>query len=324
MSAKTKPSAKSQNPRHARILVPTDFSGHAEEALHFAIPLARQIGGKITLLHVLDWQADSGISSAMGVMNAIGQSADDAKRKLDRLAKKIVPENLLDATVVRVARPHLEIAKAARDLKTDVIVISTHGHTGLKRVILGSTADRVVRHATCPVLTVRAIPAGKKSPSVKGRSLAPVFKRILLPVDFSEDATDSVRFAGNLAKLMRAKLTLLHVVASLPLNAARYRAEIREYDAEIKAEAKTKLQALAATIPGVKTQLLIRQETPFHGVIDAAEELDTDLIVIPTRGFTGLKNFFLGSTAEKVVRNATRPVLTFTHHATKSKTFAAS
>lgn len=322
MSAKTKSSPQSQTPKAARILVPTDFSGNAEEALHFAIPLARQLGGKITLLHVLDWQADSGISSAMGVLDAISQSADATKRKLDRLAKKIVPENLLDTTVVRVARPHLEIAKVARDLKMDVIVISTHGHTGLKRVFFGSTVDRVVRHATCPVLTVRAVPAGKKSPNVKGRSLAPIFKRILLPVDFSEDATASVRYAGNLAKLMRAKLTLLHVVAPLPVNATRYRAEIREYDAKIKAEAKAKLQALVATIPGVKTQILIRQETPYHGVIDAAEELDADLIVIPTRGFTGLKNFLLGSTAEKVVRNATRPVLTFTQHATKAKTFA--
>lgn len=290
--------------------------------MHFAIPLARQIGGKITLLHVLDWQADSGISSAMGVMNAIGQSADATKRRLDRLAKKIIPEALLDSTVVRVARPHLEIAKAARDLKMDVIVISTHGHTGLKRVFLGSTADRVVRHATCPVLTVRSVP-GKKSPDLKKRSLAPVFKRILVPVVFSDQAEPSVRFAANLAKIMRAKLTLLHVVAPLPLNATKYRAEIRAYDAEIKADAKKQLQALAATIPGVRTQILVRQETPYYGVINAANELKSDLIVIPTRGFTGLKNFLLGSTAEKVVRNATCPVLTFTEHATKSKTFGS-
>lgn len=319
MSAKTTP--KHKTPKAARILVPTDFSRNAEEALHFAIPLARQLGGRITLLHVLDWQADSGISSAMGVMDAIGQSAASAKLKLDRLAKKLIPESLLDTTVVRVARPYLEIAKAARDLKTDVIVLATHGNTGIKRVFLGSTADRVVRHATCPVLTVRST-MGRKSPSIKGRSLAPTFKRILLPVAFSEDATASVRFAGNLAKIMRAKLTLLHVVAPLPLNATRYRAEIRAYDAEIKTDAKAKLQALVKTIPGVRTQILIRQETPFHGVIDAAKELGSDLIVIPTRGFTGLKNFLLGSTAEKVVRHATCPVLTFTHHATKARTFA--
>jgi nucleotide-binding universal stress UspA family protein len=245
------------------------------------------------------------------------KNAEDAAHRLTKLA---VPAELLEKTIVRFAAPHVGIFEAARELKMDLIVISTQGRTGLQRVLLGSTAARVVRHASCPVLTVRPV-AGRKVPGPKAAGLAPVIKRILVPVAFSEECESSVRFATALARMMRARLTLLHVVAPLPINYTKYIPEVRQYDAEAKRDAKQKLEALAATVPqDVKTQLLLRQDiTPHRGIIDAAREDRCDLIALPTRGLKGLKYYMLGSTAEKVVRHSLCPVLTFRRYSDASE-----
>jgi nucleotide-binding universal stress UspA family protein len=291
-----------------RILVPTDFSRAASEALCYAVPLARQIGGEISLLHVLDWPV---VPAALGAaMTDEAKLTGAAKQALDELARTTVPPALLEKTLVRVGRAYQNISESARGLRMDLIVIATQGRTGLKRALLGSTAERVVRHATCPVLTVRSV-AGAKSPGLKSKSLAPRINRILVPVDFSPRSKAAVRYAADLARTMRARLGLLHVVAPLPLNATRHRAEIRQYDAEMKIEARRQLAALAAIVPkGIKAEALLEQGVPQQSILAAAREWRSDLIVLPTRGLTGVKYIVLGSTAEAVVRHAHCPVLT--------------
>jgi nucleotide-binding universal stress UspA family protein len=95
----------------------------------------------------------------------------------------------------------------------------------------------------------------------------------------------------------------------------KYIAGIQQYDAEVKLEAKQKLKALAATVSqDIKTRVLLRQDTPHRGIINAARQDRCDLITLRTRGLKGLKNYILGSTAEKVVRHALCPVLTFNRY----------
>jgi nucleotide-binding universal stress UspA family protein len=296
-----------------KILVPTDFSRNAAEALRFAVPLARQFGAQITLLHVIAWEGNSRLLGAAGLADALNKSAEDPAHRLDKLARTMVPADLLQKTIVRFGAPHVEIPKAARALKMDLIVISTQGRTGLEHVLLGSTAARVVRHASCPVLTVRPV-SGAKRAGPKPADLEPVIKRILVPVVMSEECTPSIHFAATLARRLGARLTLLHVIEPLPLNRMKDFPEIRHYHAEAKLDAKERLKALAAAVPeGVKTRVLLREDTPHDGIISAAREDQCDLIVLPTRGLKGLKRFMLGSTAEKVVRHARCPVLTFNH-----------
>jgi len=141
-----------------RILVPLDFSGHSRKALEAAVPLARRYGGKIFLVHVVQPPVVLSPLPAGGqylapMDNAMAINA--AKTHLDELAAKLAPRELLERTLVRQGSPYHEITSAARTLKIDLIVIATHGHSGLKRVFIGSTAERVVRHAHCPVLAVR-------------------------------------------------------------------------------------------------------------------------------------------------------------------------
>jgi nucleotide-binding universal stress UspA family protein len=238
----------------------------------------------------------------------MNKNAEDAAHRLEKSA---VPPDLLEKTIVRFAPPHVGIAEAARELEMDLIVISAQGRTGLARVLLGCTAARVVRHASCPVLTVRPV-GGAKVPGPRAAGLGPVIKRILVPIVFSEECDSAIRFATSLARMTGARLTLLHVVAPLPRNYTKYIAEIQEYDAEVKLDTKQRLKALAATVPpDVATRVLLRQGTPHSGIINATRQDRSDLIVLPTRGLKGLKYYLLGSTAEKVLRYALCPVLTF-------------
>ncbi|MCZ7636962.1 MAG: universal stress protein [Verrucomicrobia bacterium] len=143
---------RAAGPRLQRILVPTDLSRPAAQALRYAVPLARQVGGKITLLHVLEWPV---VPAEVGaLMTDEARLTRGAEQAMADLANATVPRELLGRIVVRVGRSYEAIARAARDLKMDLIVQATHGRTGVRRVLLGSTAERVVRHAPCPVLTV--------------------------------------------------------------------------------------------------------------------------------------------------------------------------
>jgi universal stress protein A len=138
-----------------RILVPTDFSGAAAQALRYAVPLARTMGAKIVLLHVIE-PVYAGAEPGMGYMpqQTEAQTAS-AKNLMREIATEWVPKELFEKAVLRTGSPFHEIASAAQSLKADLIVITTHGRTGLNHVLMGSTAERVVRHAGCPVLTVR-------------------------------------------------------------------------------------------------------------------------------------------------------------------------
>jgi len=321
MKRESEKSKRTKALRPTRILVPTDFSRNAEEALRFAVPLARQLGGKITLLHSIDWQVNPQMRSAPGVIDTINKVAKDAaEHRLESLARTKVPQELLEKTIVEFGPAQVGIPEAARELKIDLIVISTRGHTGLQRILLGSTTARVVRYASCPVLTVRPVARATKISGPKTANLGPIVTRILVPVVFSEGCTSTVRFATTLARIMQAQLTLLHVIAPLPLDCSRYIAEVQQYDAEVKLDAKQKLKSLAATLPqNIQSEVMLRQNIPHLGIIRAAREHRCDLITLPTRDLTSLKDFVLGSTAEKVIRHAPCPVLTFNRHLTATK-----
>lgn len=136
------------------ILVPVDFSKNARKALHFAIPLAAQSGARILLLHVIMpivYPAEMGV-----VVPDEKRTLIAARKHLAEISRKFVPETLRGKVEVRIGQPAYEISEMARQLKVDLIVLTTHGYTGLTRILLGGTAERIVRHAPCPVLTVRA------------------------------------------------------------------------------------------------------------------------------------------------------------------------
>lgn len=137
------------------ILVPLDFSEPSRKALKYAISFAEQFGAKLTLLYVVEPIVLPDFVYTQFVMEP-EKLMEAAKANLERVAKEEgVGRKILDRVLVRAGKPFHEITEAARGLKIDLIIVATRGHTGLKHAWLGSTAERVIRHAPCPVLSVR-------------------------------------------------------------------------------------------------------------------------------------------------------------------------
>lgn len=135
-----------------RILVPTDFSDASRKALRYAQKFAEQFGASLTLLYVLEPFRYDGLAVPSVDVKPVLKNVTN---KLATLAQEEIEELVPVNPLVQTGNPYQEIVTAARERNIDLIIISTHGYTGLKHLWLGSTAERVVRHAPCPVLVVR-------------------------------------------------------------------------------------------------------------------------------------------------------------------------
>ncbi len=145
-----------------RILVPIDFSAHSEHALSVAVSVAEQFGAEIILVNVLEQFIYPGDVSFMP-MTLPSYVSEREEANASRLKAMLEGSKIKHHSVVRVGRAWDEIVQVSKKLKTDLIVIATHGHTGLRHALLGSVAERVVQHAPCAVLTVRPDNCAAKS-----------------------------------------------------------------------------------------------------------------------------------------------------------------
>ena len=144
--------------RLSRILVPVDFSEPSLKALHYAIRFAEQFGAEIILQHVMEpivYPSELGYAADEIPMLSEQALVKSAGERLVKLAREAVRPPLRVQTVISIGSPFHEITALAKERNVDLIMVTTHGYTGLKHVLMGSTAERVVRHAPCPVLTVR-------------------------------------------------------------------------------------------------------------------------------------------------------------------------
>jgi nucleotide-binding universal stress UspA family protein len=141
-----------------RILVPTDFSKHSNNALTYAVAFAEKFGAELHLLHVVQDLAlfiPDAVTAMPPVALPVDQITLAAREALDRVIREQGLERFTVRPEVREGTPFAEIIRCAREKDIDLIVMGTHGHTGLAHMLLGSVTEKVVRKAPCPVLTVR-------------------------------------------------------------------------------------------------------------------------------------------------------------------------
>lgn len=301
-----------------QILVPMDFSGYARQALTCAVPLARALRAKVSLVHVVQpptvstWRGIPGGGHYLS-MN-MHRLVDVAKTHLDDLAAQLLPDELQGRTVVREGNPPYEVVAAAKAIKADLIVLSNTGRSGLKRVVLGSTAERIIRHAHCPVLTVRR----QMNESAK-RLLAlqpPLYpktlpwRRILVPLDFSLTSLRALKLAVPLARRSEARLLLLNVIEPNPYATGMEGAVLVLPEVTVARNAKKQLPQVARRfVPkSIPVTSLVGNGRAADVIVKTAEEKGADLIMLSTHGHTGLDRLLMGSTAEQVVRSAKCPV----------------
>ena len=137
-----------------RILVPVDFSEHSQKALRYALAFALQFGAEVTLVHIVEQMVYPG--DWMYPPLAVTDFATEKREQvLERLRALDAGSEVKTKHVVRLGRAWQEVIEIAQEQKADMIILATHGYTGLKHVLLGSVAEKIVRHAPCPVLSVR-------------------------------------------------------------------------------------------------------------------------------------------------------------------------
>jgi nucleotide-binding universal stress UspA family protein len=302
------------------ILVPLDFSRASMQGLKYTIPLAEEFKAAIHLVHVQPTDELTAISRAGGLML---NCADAIALMQDRLAEvqrkqgRFWPGNCH----VVSGRPFEEICKLAREIKADLIVLPTRGHGRLKHVLLGSTAERVVRYAPCPVLVFHG--AKYKSITWNGAAGTAGFKlhKILVPVDFSKCSLAGAKYATRLAKNTGATLRLFHVVFPYTQVFAmdRVGADVKPPIQRAKTAAREEMDNLIGMnfFRDVPCETEIRTGPAIDEICGETGRDDIDLVVTSTHGRTGFKRALLGSVAEHVVRYAEGPVI----HRSKPRAF---
>jgi len=191
----------------------------------------------------------------------------------------------------------------------------THGYTGVTRVFLGSTAERIVQHSPCPVLVIRADKKGgwsSRDRKTKG------INSILVPVDFSPSSFQAFGYALKFAERVAARVIVLRVVQlGEPFTADGYAMydlspliEAARKSAEVQMQQFLRL----AKISRVKVDSVIHVGLPASAICDFAKEHEVDFIITATHGLTGFEHLLIGSVAERVVRHADRPVLVVPSH----------
>jgi nucleotide-binding universal stress UspA family protein len=295
------------------ILVPLDFSRASIQALKYTIPLAKKFGATIHIVHVQPSDELTAIENAGGLML---NCADAIALMQDRLSEALSKQGGFwpDNCHVVSGRPFEEICKLAGTIEANLIVLPTRGLGRLKHIFLGSTAERVVRHAPCPVLIPHG--AGFKTITWNGNSGMNGFKlrKILVPVDFSPCSLAGARYAARLARTTGGTLRLFHVIFPYTqlFAADRTGADLRPLSTTAKATAKEQMKELTGMsfLRDLPCEIQIRTGSAIDEIVGESNAAGVDLVVTSTHGRSGFERAVIGSVAEHVVRYAQCPVLT--------------
>lgn len=277
------------------ILIPTDGSECAERAIAMGLAFAEKFDASLHAVYIIDRTM---------VPSSAEAAAEEMFTKYGKQALSVVDERAATAGVratteiVQSAEGlHETIIEHARDHDADLIVMGSHGRTGLSRIALGSVAARTIRDSPIPVLTVKQI-------------ASEAVDRILLPVDGSRGAVAAATHAIELALETNAALHVLHVI-----DVAHFSGEFDSshvYDAfeRIGQEAVDDVIERAEQAGVTSIESTIVNGRPGRSIAEYATEQDIDLIVMGTHGRSGIDHYLLGSVAEAVARIADPPVLT--------------
>jgi nucleotide-binding universal stress UspA family protein len=293
-----------------RVLVATDFSDCATHALDYAGFMAKSHAAGVDILHVTELLPDMDRSWPAADVY-FNERRKIAEGLLQQLVDRYAESGVSAQSRQRLGIPSQQINRAANECGADLVVVGSHGRSGLADLALGSTAERVVRGAPCPVFTVRAKPQYRASTGDQPRMPSPSVRHILAPVDFSECALEALDYATQLAAQLQADLAILHVMEPVYYDLELGSGHIMEEPAKRK-EAEERLDDLADKLAssGLDINTHIRGGVAPDAIVAAAYHFPTDLIVMGTHGRRGLSKFSSGSVAEAVLRQAPCPVVT--------------
>jgi len=278
-----------------RILMATDFSEFGDRAAGVAMDFAAAVGATLDWTHAVEVSIESQPLFSTGpVSSPVDQASKLSALKLEDLKNHAIERGLRSDSRGLRGSPAAAIVAHAAELEADLIVVGSHGHTGIRHALIGSVAERIVREAGCSVLVVK----GDR----------PLFEG--LPLVLGEDLSPSTSIARDIATSLAETLDLpLHIVhaidAGIPYLSTLEIVLPTELVGNLYAEAKEQLESIARESPSVRiANEEISSEHPSDAICAAARKVDASLIVVGSHGRRGVERILLGSTAEKVVRHA--------------------
>ena len=294
-----------------RILWPMDFSEHSRHALQHAVAVARWYDSTITALHVHSgYRVVENVPEFAMVDYDVLTPAEEQRlsSEVERFVEKDGAIDVPLTIVVATGNTTREILKQAAGMPADLVVMGTHGRSGFERLVLGSVTEKVLRKAPCPVMSVPPPGTGEAAIS------APLFKRILCAVDFSDSSMRALTYAMSLAQEADAQLMAVHVL-ELPEGAGE-RIEfpimnLEEYRKRYEQDSRERLdQAIPEAVRAYcRVETLVTAGRAYREILRIAAAQQSDLIVIGV-GHSLVDRLFFGSTTNHVVRQASCPVLT--------------
>jgi nucleotide-binding universal stress UspA family protein len=295
------------------LLVPLDGSEFSEHSLPLACELARATGARLhlALVHV-PHPPDHFLSNTQFHFEGLDMEEYDARHReeerayLDELVQRIGNGNTRVDTALLEGNVADELSEYADEVKTDVILITTHGHTGVSRMWLGSVADALVRHTTLPLLAIHPAEPGRVPEDVA------TVEHVLVPLDGSDLAEKILVSAAELVRATGADLTLLHVVSSTATMGPRLFPILPDDIVSAMEKADGYLEDVAERMraQGLEVHVQVAEhEKPAHAIVEVAQKIGVDLIAMATHGYGGFRRALLGSVADKVLRSSPLPLL---------------
>ena len=270
-----------------QILVPLDGSQLAEVALPYAEEMAGRLGSEIILLSVAE---SASARDYHRHQVYIGKIIDATKRRAERYLDRSGGNVIKVEPKIMVGNAAEKILQYADKVNIGLIIMATHGRSGVERWAMGSVADKVVRSAKWPVALIRA--KGAHS-DVREKG---ILGKALVPLDGSKESEAVIPFIENLASRLKTEVTLLQVVAE------PYR---------VYADAENYLGEMVGVFggDGITVKSEVRVGTAAEGIITFADEAGADMVAMSTHGRSGIGRWAMGSIAERVVRGGNTPVL---------------
>ncbi|MDH5739607.1 MAG: universal stress protein [Nitrospira sp.] len=292
-----------------RLLLATDGSQGSAVAEDYAFALARSWGASLSVMNVLECPPGFDPENPVNQLY-LTELMKQATSALVTLKARAVDRGISVHTRIATGIPSEEVLSVATGEDPDLIVVGTRGKTGLAHVLLGSTAERIIRRAPCPVLAVRAEGQGGE-PVEKSRRGPTELERILVPVDFSDCSLDALEYGALVAQRSKASVKILHVLEPVSYG-LDFTLPNRAKRESIKTAHERRLSDLvsALTSAGIPSDFLLLGGLPTDSILDAARTQPADLIVMGTHGRRGLSHALFGSIAESVLRKSSCPVLT--------------
>lgn len=273
-----------------KIIVPIDFSEYSEYALETAAILAKKNKAEILALHMLEMSeailTRTGTDMQMETLFFLQM----AEKKFNDFLKKDYLKGLKVTPIVKHFRVFSEVNDVADEYGADLVVMGSHGASGIKEFFIGSNTEKVVRHSNIPVLIIKHDP------------ILIDFEKVVFACDFSDEAITPYINARKLFKKLGSKLHMIYV--NLPNESFRS-------TSEMEAKVLGFLKKAEGKIDHYSNVKFFSDYTVEQGILNYANAIGADLIAVATHGRTGLSHLLEGSISEDLANHSTLPVMTF-------------